>query len=221
MKPFLSASLAGIALLHAPALFAQPAAPAQAPIKLIPGLATANVQEIVAASKAMINAQQERQVIYKNQYAMAEARRRQINAEIQPLMAKFNRDRQAGSVAQADLQGQARAIQNLQQAGVQELQTMLAPITLSETYVREQIGDVINRAITAAMAKRGVTFVVPPQNALAFNNGYNLNTAVVTELDAILPRASVAPPAGWRPKAERDAAAAQAAQLAKPGPGAR
>ena len=225
MKLLVPACLAGFALISAPS-FAQPAAPAPAAVakQMVPGLATANVADVVAASKAFVNAAQERQIIYKTQFAMAEARRKQINLDIEQRVAKFNSDRQSGTVAQPVLQQQAQAIQNLQQAGVQELQTMLAPITLSEAYVREQIGDVINRAITNAMDKQGITFVVPPQNVLAYNNGYNLSPAVLAELNAMLPVAKVAPPQGWRPRAEREAAAAQAAQLAqpaRPAPGGR
>ena len=184
--------------------------------QFIPGLATANVQDVVVASNAFVNANQERQIVYKSQLAMAEARRTQINAQIVPLVAKFNSDRQAGNVAQAELQSQAQAIQNLQQAGVKELQTILEPVTLSEAYVREQINGVINQAITAAMDKQGITFVVPPSTVLAYNSGYNLSPAVLAELNALLPVAKVAPPQGWQPKAVRDAQAAQAAQLAQP-----
>ena len=93
---------------------------------------------------------------------------------------------------------------------------MLAPISLSQTYVQEQINEVINQAITNAMDKQGITFVVPPQNTLAFNNGYNLSPAVLAELNALLPVAKVVPPQGWQPKAVREAQAAQAAQLAQP-----
>lgn len=217
MKLFVPAVLLGLATLSAPALgqgtpAAAPAA-AQPAKSFIPGLATANVQDVIVASNAFINANQERQIVYKNQFAMAEARRRQINAQITPLVAKFNSDRQGGKVPPAELQAQARAIQNLQQSGARELQAMRAPITLSETYVREQIGDAINQAIVNAMDKRGITFVVPPQNVLAHNNAYNISPVVLAELNAILPVAKVAPPEGWQPKAVREAQAAQQAQL--------
>ena len=223
MKTLPLAGLAGIALLSLSpaAAVAQTAAPAQATAvakKFVPGLATANVQDVVASSKALINANQERQIVYKTQSAMAEARRRQINAEIEPLVAAFNRDRQSGTVSQASLQQQAQRIQSLQQAGVQELQTMLAPVSLSQAYVQEQIADVINRAITDAMDKQGITFVVQPQSALAYNSGYTLSPAVLAELDRLLPVAKVVPPPGWQPRAAREAAAAQAAQLAAPAP---
>lgn len=215
MKPFSFASLAALALASAPAI-AQPApaaAPAAAPAKqFVPGLAVTNIDAVKASSHAFVNAGKERQTVYKSQLAMAEARRLQINAELMPLVEKFNRDRQAGTVAQADLQQQAQTIQALQQKGQQELQALLAPIALSEAYVMEQINDVISKAITDAMDKKGVTFVVPPQVAVAFSNGYNLDSAVLAELNAALPVAKVAPPAGWLPRAQREAQAAQAAQ---------
>ena len=153
-------------LAQAPA--AAPAAAAQVPAKqFTPGLAIANRDEIIASATAFRNANSERQIVYKNPIAMAEARRKQINAQIEPLVKKFKEDQSLGSATESELQLQAQAIQSLQQSGIQELNTMLAPIALSETYVQEQIGDVISKAIVAAMDKRGITLVVPPQNLLA------------------------------------------------------
>ena len=213
--------LLALALALVPAaVYAQtPAAAAQAPAKqMVAGIGIANRDEIVANSKAFRNANSERQIVYKNQIAMADARRKQINGQIEPLVKKFREDQQLGSATEGELQLQAQTIHNLQQSGVQELNTMLAPVALSEAYVNEQISDVLSKAIVAAMDKRGITLVVPPANFLAFNNGYNMNAEVLAELDALLPSAGVIPPDGWRPRAEREAAAAQAAQLAKPAP---
>jgi Skp family chaperone for outer membrane proteins len=208
-----------LALLPATVHAQTPAAAAQAPAKqMVAGIGIANRDEIVANSKAFKNANSERQIVYKNQIAMAEARRKQINGQIEPLVKKFRDDQQLGSATEGELQSQAQTIQNLQQSGVQELNTMLAPVALSEAYVNEQIGEVLSKAIVAAMDKRGITLVVPPQNFLAFNNGYNMSADVLAELDTLLPNAGVIPPDGWRPRAEREAAAAQAAQLAKPAP---
>jgi Skp family chaperone for outer membrane proteins len=198
--------------LAAPAL-AQPAAPAAAPAvanKFIAGLGIADTEQAVANTKAAQNALREQQIVYKNQAAMLEARQRQINAEIAPLVEKLNRDRQAGTVSQTDLQQQASRIQSLQQAGVQELQTMRAPIALSEQYVREQFNAVISRAITTAMERQGITLVLPPNLPLAFNNAYNLTPGITAELDRLLPTVRVVPPAGWQP------GRAQAAQPAAP-----
>ena len=219
ISPRLPLLALALALLPAAVHAQTPAAAAQAPAKqMVAGIGIANRDEIVANSKAFKNANGERQIVYKNQIAMAEARRKQINGQIEPLMKKFREDQQLGSATEGELQLQAQTIQNLQQSGVQELNTMLATIVLSEAYVNEQISDVLSKAIVAAMDKRGITLVVPPQNFLAFSNGYNMSADVLAELDALLPSAGVIPPDGWRPRAEREAAAAQAAQLAKPAP---
>lgn len=211
------------ALAQAPA--AAPAAAAtQAPARqFVPGLAIANKDAIVAGSNAYRNAISERQIVYKNQMAMAEARRKQINAELEPMVKKFKDDQLIGSVSATELQQRSQAIQSLQQSGLQELQAMLAPITRSETYVKEQIDEAFGKAMVAAMDKRGITLVVPSQTLLAFNNGYVLNGDVVAELNTILPKANVVPPEGWLPAAERQAAAAaaQAAQPARPAPASR
>lgn len=223
-------SLFALALAVSPAaVFAQtpaaaPAAPTQAPAKqFVPGLAIANKDVIVAGSNAYRNAVSERQIVYKNQMAMAEARRKQINAELEPMVKKFKDDQLIGSVSATELQQRSQAIQSLQQTGLQELQAMLAPITRSETYVKEQIDEAFGKAMVAAMDKRGITVVVPSQTLMAFNNGYVLNGDVIAELNAILPKANLVPPEGWLPAAERQAAAAaaQAAQPARPAPASR
>lgn len=227
MKPLLLTCLAASTLLAAPALAQTAAAPAAAVKKqFVPGLAVANVDEVKLASNAYVNAGKERPIVYKTVIAMAESRSKQLNDRIAPLQVKFNADQRAGA-AQADLQQQAQTIQAMLQSGQQEVNTILAPVALSNAYVVEQINDVITRAITDAMAKTGATFIVAPQSAVAFDNAYNLNPAILAELNALLPVARVSPPAGWRPRAEREAAAAQAAQTApaprpaQPAPGGR
>lgn len=89
----------------------------------------------------------------------------------------------------------------MRNSGQQELLTMLAPVRLSQAYVEQQINAVFNQALTSAMAKRGVTMILPQQNVMAFTNaaGYSLNSVVVDELNAILPTAKVVPPEGWQP----------------------
>ncbi len=195
---------------------AAPAPAATPPVQMIPGLAIANIDAIVGNSNAFKRAVEQRRTAYKSQIDAAEARRKQINAQIQPLVEKFNRERQAAAADQASLQQQAQAIQQLQQSGQQELQRMLAPVGLSEAYVDEQIRATLDPAIKAAMAKKGVSFVVTPQNVLAFNDAYNLSPDILAELNALLPSAQVTPPAGWEPRAAREAKAAQAQAQATP-----
>jgi hypothetical protein len=43
---------------------------------------------------------------------------------------------------------------------------------------------------------------------------YNLNQDILNEVNVIIPTAALVPPAGWLPRAQREAAAQQAAQQA-------
>ncbi len=182
----------------------------------VAGLGVANVDAVIANSSAFKTAQTQRPVTYKAQFDAAEARRAAITAQLQPMVEKFNRESQAPNAStpavQASLQGQAQTIQRIQQAGQAELQKMLEPVALSEAYVQEQIGDKLNAAIQAAMAKKGVTLVIAPQSVIAASNAYNLNQAILDELNVSIPSAQLVPPAGWEPREMRDQRAAQAAQ---------
>ena len=216
------------------AAFAQSAAAAAPAISgpAIAGIGVANVDAVVANSNAFRTAAQQRPVTYKAQITAAEARRAQISAQLQPLVERFNRESQAANAstpaAQSSLQQQAQSIQRIQQSGQQELQRMLESVALSEAYVQEQISDKLNAAIQAAMAKKKVSLVITPQSVLAASNSYNLNQAILEELNVTIPSAQLVPPAGWEPREAREARAQQAAQQrpagaapAKPQPGGR
>ena len=200
----------------------------------IAGIGVANVDAVVANANAFRTAAQQRPVTYKAQITAAEARRAQISAQLQPLVERFNRESQAANAstpaAQSLLQQQAQSIQRIQQSGQQELQRMLEPVALSEAYVQEQIGDKLNAAIQAAMAKKKVSLLLTPQSVLAASGSYNLNQAILDELNVSIPSAQLVPPAGWEPREAREARAQQAAQQrpagaaqtpAKPQPGGR
>ena len=219
MKIMLKSAIAAALLLGgSQAAIAQRTAAAPAPTSgpTVAGLGVANVEAVVANSNAFRTAQQQRQVTYKAQIDAAEARRRAISTQLQPLVDKFNRDSQAANAstpaAQASLQTQAASIQRIQQSGEQELRRMLEPLALSEAYVQEQIGDKLNAAIQAAMAKKNVTMVITPQSVLAASNSYNLNQAILDEINVTIPSAQLVPPAGWEPREAREARAQQAAQ---------
>ena len=126
-------------------------------------------------------------------------------------MAKFNKDR-AANAAPAVLQQQAQTIQQIQESGKTELEGIVQPARLADAYVMEQISDKMDAAISTAMKKNGVTLLLNPQAVQAASNAYNLNPAILAELDAVLPSVSVQPPAGWEPREVRDAKAQQAAQ---------
>ena len=182
----------------------------------VTGLGVANVDAVVGNSTAFKVAQTQRPTTYKAQFDAAEARRGQITTQLQPLVDKFNRESQAPNAStpavQSSLQIQAQTIQRIQQSGQAELQKILEPVALSEAYVQEQIGDKLNAAIQAAMAKKGVTLLLTPQSILAASNSYNLNQAILDELNVAIPSAQLVPPAGWEPRELREQKAAQAAQ---------
>lgn len=212
MKTILK-SVAAAGLLLAAATPALVHAQAAASGPLVPGIAVADLDGVVASSNAFRTAQQQRQTTYKPQIDQAEARSRQLNAQLQPLADKFNRDRAAAGANQPALQQQAQQIQQIQQSGQQELRTILQPVGLSEAYVQEQITEKLDQAVKNAMGKQKISLLLSPQSVLALNNqGYNLNQAILAELNTLIPSATIVPPAGWEPREVREQRAQQAAQ---------
>ena len=194
------------------------------PLAVAPGLGVANLDAVVANSNAYKTAQTQRLTTYKAQFDAAEARRKAIAAQLQPMADKFNKDRAVTGANQETLRQQAAIIQQLQQSGQQELQGILQPVALSEGYVQEQINDKLVTAVQNAMAKRRISILVNPSAIISANNAYNLNQSVLDELNVLLPSASIVPPAGWEPREVRDQRAAEAggaapaATTAKPAP---
>ena len=181
------------------------------PAAVAPGLGVANLDAVVANSSAYKTAQTQRTVTYKAQFDAAEARRKAIAAQLQPMADKFNRDRAAPNADQNALRQQAGIIQQLQQSGQQELQGILQPVALSEAYVQEQINDKLVTAVQNAMAKRKISLLINPSAIISANNAYNLNQSVLDELNVLLPSAQIVPPAGWEPREAREQRAAEAA----------
>lgn len=210
----LSAALMGgiAAIAMASPSFAQAAAPAAVSSgPVVPGLAVADFEAVVANSAAYRAANTARQTTYKAQIDAYEARGKQLQDQLTPLATKFENDRKAAKPDTASLQQQAQVIQDLQQRGQAELQAMAQPIAYSQAYVAEQIEAKLDQAVKAAMAQRRISLVLTPQAIVAANNNaYNLNPAILTELDRLIPTASVVPPAGWEPRQIREAKAQQA-----------
>jgi Skp family chaperone for outer membrane proteins len=219
----LAAGLAIAAVSAQPALAAKAAPAAAAPAasgNIVQGLGVASFDAVIANSNAYKTAETQRQTTYKAQFDQAQTRQNALNAQLKPLVDKFNADRQGGKVAQAALEQQAGSIQQLQENGKAELQRMLQPVGLSQAYVNEQIEDKLNDAVKAAMTKKGVSILISPDAILAVNGGaYNLNQDILNELNTALPSAQLVPPAGWEPRQVREQRAQQAAQ-GQPAPAA-
>jgi Skp family chaperone for outer membrane proteins len=209
------AIVAALLLTAAPHAFAQTAAPA---VQTTPGgivaagIAYANPQAIVASSAAFKTSQTQLPVTYKAQLDAVNTRRNQIAAQLKPLYDKFEADQKAPKPVRAALEAQAAQIQQLEQSGQRELQQIAEPVNVAQQYVLEQIGDKLAAATQSAMTKRKVTIVLDAQSVLKADTVYNLNQDILSELNILIPNALLVPPAGWLPRAQREAAAQQAAQ---------
>ena len=190
------------------------AAPASA--QMVKGLAVANPTAIVALSNAYKVAEQQRPVTYKPQIDQANARKTAIENQLRPLETKLQADARAANPNQASLQQQYAQIQQISQAGQQEINTILQPIALSRAYVVEQIGDKLEQATRQAMAKQRIDILIDSSAVINAPETYNLNQAILNELNAILPTAQLVPPAGWVPRAQREQQAAQQQQQQQP-----
>ncbi len=200
-------------LLAAGVAFAtiSPIAAAPAAAQIVKGIGVVSLPAVVANSNAYKVAEQQRPVTYKPQLDQAETRRAAIAAQLQPLIDKFNKDRQANPNNPA-LQQQAAAIQQIQQSGQQELQQLVQPVALSQAYVTEQIEDKLDTAVQAAAKKKNVQLILDPtQGAVLYADAaYNMTQDVLNELNTLLPSAQLVPPQGWMPRQVREQQAAQA-----------
>jgi len=210
IKPLLAA---GVLLAGVSPIVAAPAA-----AQIVKGIAVANLPAIVANSNAFKNAETQRPVTYKPQIDQATSRGTAIEQQLQPLINKFNADRQANPQNPA-LEQQYNAIQQIRQAGQQEIQQIVAPVALSRAYVTEQITDVLNTAVQNAAKKKNIQLVLDSSqgDVLYAAEAYNLNQDVLAELNTLLPNAQLVPPQGWLPRELREQqAAAAAAQGGQP-----
>lgn len=179
----------------------------------IAGVAVANPQAIVVNSNAFKTAQQQRPVTYKAQIDQAKARRDQIQAQLKPMYEKLEADSKKPGADQKALQAQAIQIRQIEQSGQNEINQILAPLELSQQYVLEQIGDKLDQATQQAMDKQKISIVLDSQSVVKADQTYNLNQAILTELNTLIPSAQLVPPAGWMPRAQREQQAQeQAAQ---------
>ncbi|MFN6933752.1 MAG: OmpH family outer membrane protein [Tsuneonella sp.] len=192
-----------------------PIAAAPAAAQVVKGIGVVSLPAVVANSNAYKVAEQQRPVTYKPQLDQAEARRAAIAAQLQPLVDKFNADRQANPNNPA-LNQQAQTIQQIQQSGQQELQQLVAPVALSRAYVTEQIEEKLDAAVQNAARKKNVQLILDPTqgSVLYADAAYNITQDVLNELNTLLPSAQLVPPQGWVPRevrAQQQAAGAPAA----------
>jgi Skp family chaperone for outer membrane proteins len=184
---------------------------------IVPGLAVINLDYVVASSNAFKAAASQRPTVYKAQIDQAQARKSQIEGQLNPLIEKFNKDR-AANAPQATLAQEYQTIQGIQQSGQQEIQRILQPAAYSEAYVNEQIEGKLDDAIKAAMNKKKISILLKPDSIAAASGAYNISQDVLTELNTLIPSAQLQPPAGWEPREVREQRQQQAAQAGQAAP---
>lgn len=205
MKTFSKAALlAGLLTIVA-------TAPALADGPVISGLGWVSVDAIKVNSNAWKVAEQQRPVTYKAQLDQANTRAKAIQAQLAPLGQKFDRDRAAPTPNQTLLQTEYNQMQQLQQAGEAEINRIVAPLQLSRAYVEEQVNAQLQKAINQAAAKRKLSMLVRAETLAFADPAYNMNQAVLDELNVLIPSAQLVPPAGWEPQEIRNQRAAAAA----------
>ena len=208
MKKILGPVIAGVMILSAPQL-ALAKKKDEAASSQLQGIAIADPDTVIANTDAVRLANEQRQVTYKAQIDAAKARKAQIEAQLRPLYEKIQADSQAAKPNQASLQQQAATIQQIEQNGQREISEIIRPVALSEAYVQEQVEDQLDAAVKAAMEANKVTLLLNPSAILASQNSYNLNKAILAELNKAIPNAQLVPPAGWLPRQLREQQAAQ------------
>ena len=187
-------------------------APASAQVA---GVAVADPNAAVTNSNAFRAAATQIQTTYKTQLDQAEARRRAVATELQPLYTKFEADQRA-NVAEATLRSQATAIQARETAANAELGRLTAPAQRAQAYVVEQMQAQLSAAVQAAVARKGVQLLLRPDAALFAQPAANITADITTELNRLVPSVNATPPANWQPGQQAAGAAPAAGTPARP-----
>jgi Skp family chaperone for outer membrane proteins len=204
------------ALVLAPATaIALTAVPAIAQTKS--GIAVVDLEEAVAKSAAFTTAMTQMQTTYKPQLDQINTRRTAIETDLKAkndaLQAAY---KAAGNKPTPAIETQYQQLQAAQQGGQAELQRLSQPVALARAYVEEQVVSKLDDALKAATAKTKAEIVLKRAAAESFAASADITAAVVTELNALIPTASITPPAGWQPGGRQGQAAAAAPAPATP-----
>lgn len=215
MTKFFKAALLGAAALTAPMLASTPVF-AQARPATATAIATADVDGAVQQSAAFTTAISQMQTTYAPQIAARAARAQALQVELttlqQAAVTEQNRQPRNATAFQTAVQ----AFQNRQTAAQQELRTLSQPIDLAVAYVREQITLRLSEAVRAATTARRVDILLSTEAVIYRADTADITSAVVTELNRLVPNVQIVPPQGYEPGALLRAQQQQA-QAAQPG----
>ena len=163
------------------------------------GVGVADFQAAVANTKAWAAARTQIETTYKAQIDQSNARRAALQAELQPMVTKFQAAQAAPGATQASLQPQYAAIQARETAAQQELNRITAPVQRAQAYAIEQISGHMNEAVQAAVRTKNISLLLRPEAASFAQPAADVTPAITTELDRVVPSVSITPPAGWQP----------------------
>ena len=175
------------------------------------GVGVADFQAAVANTKAWAAARTQIETTYKAQIDQSNARRAALQAELQPMVTKFQAAQAAPGATQASLQPQYQAIQAREASAQQELNRITAPVQRAQAYAIEQISGHMNEAVQAAVRAKNVSLLLRPEAASFAQPAADVTPAITAELDRVVPSVGITPPAGWQPGQNGAAGAAPAA----------
>lgn len=211
MNMIFKAAALALAPVSAIALTAVPAAAQTS------GIGVVSLERAVAQSNAYKTAMGQMNTTYKPNIDSFNARQATLDAEMkQKREALEAAAKAAGSTPNPTVQAQYEAYQKRAQEVQQELQTLAAPINLAQAYVQEQIVAKLDDALKAAMTKTKLQVVLKEAATESYVPAMDVTTAVVTELNMLVPSVGIVPPQGWRPGGQQQAGAAPAQPAADP-----
>ncbi len=209
MKSLLNAAALAAAIAFVPA-----AANAQA--AAAPAAAAGNAVVVFDADAAIGNsaafqaAMTQIQTTYKTQITAAQTRQTALQGELTTARTEIETLQKNPATPKATLEAKIQAFQTKGQAAQAELQRLAVPFARPQAYVRDQIEGKLEQALKTAMTAKKVGVVLRPEATIAFLPASDITPDVVTQLNALIPSASITPPANWQPGQDGQPAAAPA-----------
>ena len=211
----IAASIAALAVATPTMVAAQRAGAVATPV-----IGVADVDVAVQQTAAFTAAVTQIQTTYAPQIANLNARRAALQTELTTLGQAVQTEQARTPANPTAVNTAATAYRTREAAAQQEIQGLSRPIDLSVAYVREQITLRLGEAVRAAAAARHVDAILTDGAVIWSNEALNVNSAIVTELNRLVPSVQVVPPAGYEPGSliRAQQAAAQAAAPTTPAP---
>ena len=177
-------------------------------------VAIADPDAAIANSKVWAAAQTEIGTTYKAQLDQAKTRGEAIAAELQPLykMLDPNGDNQLNQAeieaARAARRPEISQIEAKEKAGQEEIARMTSQASRARAYAAEQVAGKVNDAVTNVVKARRITLLIRPNAAYFADPAADITPAISTEIDRLIPKVSITPPANWQPGQQPQRAAA-------------